>query len=113
MLQVTSSRERTFVCMDALDECMPGNRVKLLDSLNKILRQSPGTRVFVTGRPHIRPEMGRRLAGRVMCLSISPKRDDVIEYIRTRLDEDTDPDAMDDSLEADILKKIPEDISEM
>ena len=113
MLQITSSRKRTFVCMDALDECAPGNRVKLLDSLNKILRQSPGTRVFATGRPQIRPEIGRRLAGRVTCLSISPKRDDVIEYIRTRLDEDTDPDAMDDSLEADILKKIPQDISEM
>ena len=113
MLQVTSSRKRTFVCMDALDECVPGNRVKLLDSLDKILQQSPGTRVFVTGRPQIRPEMGRRLAGRVASLSISPKRDDIIGYIRTRLDEDTDPDAMDSSLEADILRKIPEDISEM
>jgi len=113
MLQITSSRKRTFVCMDALDECMLGNRVKLLDSLNKILQNFPGTRVFATGRPQIRPEMGRRLAGRVASLFISPKRDDIIGYIRTRLDEDTDPDAMDDSLEADILKKIPEDISEM
>ena len=113
MLQIISSRKRTFVCMDALDECVPGNRVKLLDSLNIILQKSPGTRVFVTGRPHIRPEMGRRLAGRVMCLSISPKRDDIIGYIRTRLGEDTGPDAMDSSLEADILKKIPEEISEM
>jgi len=113
MLQITSSGKRTFVCMDALDECVPGNRVKLLDSLNKILQNSPGTRVFVTGRPQIRPEIRRRLAGRVTSLSISPKRDDIIGYIRTRLGEDTDPDAMDDSLEADILRKIPEDISEM
>ena len=34
MLQITSSEKRTFVCIDALDECVPGNRVKLLDSLN-------------------------------------------------------------------------------
>ena len=113
MLQITSSRKRTFVCMDALDECVPGNRVKILDSLNKILQNSPGTRVFVTGRPQVRPEMRRRLAGRVTSLSISPKRDDIIGYIRTRLAEDTDPDAMDDSLEADILEEVLEDISEM
>ena len=113
MLQITSSRKRTFVCVDALDECVPGNRVKLLDSLNKILQNSPGTRIFVTGRPQIRPEMGRRLAGIVISLSISPKRDDIIGYIHTRLGQDTDPDAMDSSLEADILKKIPKDISEM
>ena len=113
MLQITSSRKRTFVCMDALDECVPGNRVKLLDSLNKILQHSPGTRVFVTGRPQIRPEMGRRLAERVTNLSISPRRDDIIGYIHTRLDEDTDPDVMDSRLKADILRKIPEDISEM
>ena len=113
MLQITSSRKRTFVCMDALDECVPGNRVKILDSLNKILQNSPGTRVFVTGRPQVRPEMRRRLAGRVTSLSISPKRDDIIGYIRTRLADDTDPDAMDDSLEADILEEVLEDISEM
>ena len=113
MFQITCSRKRTFVCIDALDECVLGNRVKLLDSLNKILQHSPGTRVFVTGRPQIWPEMGRRLAGRVTSLSISPKRDDIIGYIHARLDEDTDPDAMDSSLEADILRKIPGDISEM
>ena len=32
---------------------------------------------------------------------------------RSRLDEDETPDAMDESLEADILEKVPENISEM
>ena len=115
MLQITSSRKRTFVCMDGLDECVPGNRAKLLDSLSKILEESPGTRVFVTGRPQIRPELRRRLAGKVTSLSISPKRDDIIGYIHARLAEDkvTDPNIMDSSLREDILRKIPEDISEM
>ena len=113
MLQITFSEKRAFICLDALDECVPGNRVKLLDSLNQVLRRSPGTRIFVTGRPQIRPEVGRRLAGKVTSLSISPRRDDVIRYLHTRLDEDPDPDAMDSSLEAEILQKIPEDISEM
>ena len=113
MLQAASSKKRTFICIDALDECVPEHRVKLLNSLNTILQKSPGTRIFVTGRPHIRPELGRRLSGRVTSLSISTKRDDIIRYLHSRLEGDTTPDAMDSSLKADILKKIPEDISEM
>ena len=113
MLQITSSEKRTFICIDALDECVPGNRVKLIDSLNQVLQKSPGTRVFVTGRPQIRSEIERRLAGKVTSLSISPRRDDIIRYLHIRLGEDPDPDAMDSSLEADILKRVPEDISAM
>ena len=113
MLQSTSSKKRIFICIDALDECVVGHRVKVLNSLNEILQKSPGTRIFLTGRPHVRPEIERRLAGIVTSVSISPKRNDIIRYLHSRLDEDTIPDAMDSSLEADILKKIPEDISEM
>ena len=53
MMQTTSSRKRTYICIDALDECAAGYRVKVLDSLNWILEKSLGTRIFVTGRPHI------------------------------------------------------------
>ena len=113
MVQTTSSKKRTFICIDALDECAAGDRVKILDSLNQILEKSPGTRIFVTGRPHIRSEIRRCLAGRVASISISPKRDDIVRYLHNRLREDTTPDAMDSSLEADILKKIPQEISEM
>ena len=113
MLQTTSSRKRTFICIDALDECATEHRVKLLNLLGQILQQSPGTRVFMTGRPHILPEIGRGLGGRVMSVSISPKRDDIVTYLHSRLAADTTPDAMDSTLEADILKKIPSDISEM
>ena len=59
------------------------------------------------------PEIGRRLAWRVTSISISPKRDDIISYLHSKLDEDTNPDAMDGGLEADITKRIPEDVSEM
>ena len=113
MLQTTSSRRRTFICIDALDECATEDRAKLLDSLCQLLQQSPGTRIFVTGRPHILPEIERRLASGVTSLSICPKRGDIVTYLRSRLDADPTPDARDNNLEADILEKIPSDISEM
>ena len=113
MLQTTSSKKRTFICIDALDECAPEHQAKLLNSLNQILQKSPGTRIFVTGRPHIQPEIRRRLAGRVTSLPISSKRDDIVRYLHSRLEEDTTPDAMNSSLEAEILRRIPEDVSEM
>ena len=113
MLQITSSQERTFICIDALDECVPDHRVKILDSLKKILDKSPGTRIFVTGRPHIQPEITKRLAGKVTSLAISTKRDDIIRYLHSRLEDDPTPDAMNSGLEEEILRKIPEDVSEL
>ena len=113
MLQTITSSQRTFVCIDALDECAAVHRVKLLNSLQKILEKSPRTRIFVIGRPYIRAEIEKRLAGRVISVSVSPSRSDIIEYLRARLDEDETPDAMDASLEADILEKIPQNMSEM
>jgi len=112
MLEATSSKKRTFICIDAVDECVAGHRVKVLDSLNQILQRSPGTRIFMTGRQHILPEIRRRLAG-ITTIPISPKRNDIITYLHSRLAEDTTPDAMDSALEADILKNIPKDVSEM
>ena len=112
MLQLITSSQPIFICIDALDECTGPQRVKLLNSLSQILQKSLGTRIFVTGRPHIRDEIEKRLAGQVTSVSISPTKGDIITYLRARLDEDETPDAMDESLEEDILAKIPTNISE-
>ena len=69
MLQTTSSERLTFICIDAMDECAVEHRAKLLDSLDQILQKSPGARIFMTGRPHILAEIGRRLPGRVVLIS--------------------------------------------
>ena len=113
MLQAVTSSLRTFVCIDALDECAAVYRAKLLNSLSQILEKSPGTRVFITGRPHIQAEIERHLAGRTTSVSVGPRKDDIIRYLRFKLDEDETPDAMDESLEADILEEIPQEMSEM
>ena len=113
MLQITSARMRAFICIDALDECATEHQVMVLDLLGQLLQQSPETRIFLTGRPHILPAIGRCLTRKVTSLSISPKRDDIVTYLCSRLAADTIPDAMDDTLGVDILEKVPSDISEM
>jgi len=85
MLQTITSSLRTFVCIDALDECAAAHRVKLLNSLQKILEKSPRTQIFMIGRPHVLAEVEKHLAGRVISLSVGPNRDDIMEYLRLRL----------------------------
>ena len=113
LLQDISSSRRTFICIDALDECPEGHRVKFLDSLSQILQKAPGARIFLTGRPHIRGEVERHLAGRAATRYIAPTKDDITIFLRAKLREDTMPEAMDESLEEEIIKNIPETVSEM
>jgi len=112
-LLVATSLKPTFVCIDAMDECAVRDRAKILTSLGEIIQKSPTTRVFLTGRPHIRGEVETRLPRGVMAVSVSPWKYDIIHYIRRRLEEDPSPDAMDERLESEIVKKIPETVSEM
>ena len=112
-LQDIASSSSTFISIDALDECPPRHRVKLLGSLNQILQNSPGVRVFLTGRSHIRGEINKHLHGRATTRAITPSKDDIIIFLRAKLKEDTIPDAMDESLEDEIMKNISETVSEM
>jgi len=70
-------------------------------------------RRFITGRPNIQAEIRKRLAKRVKSVSPGTSRDHIIEYLHVGLDEDETPDAMDQSLEANIVEKILENMSEM
>ena len=113
MLQAITSSRPTFICIDAVDACGGVVRLRLLDSLRQILDKSPSTRIFMTGRPHIRAEVESRLSGQVTSVSVSPARGDIITYLHVRLSEDENPDAMDESLEAEILERFLRNISEM
>ena len=112
-LQDISSSRPTFICIDALDECVAEYQRKLLDSLAQVLHKSPNTRIFLAGRLHIRDEVEKHLVGRVVAVPVTPTKDDIIQFLRARLGEDTIPDAMDKSLEEDIIKTIPATVSEM
>ena len=112
MFQTIATTMRTFICIDALDECPPEHRVVVLDSLGQILRGSPNTRIFMTGRYHVLREIERRLGEGAIFISIEPAEDGVVRYLHERLRNDTMPEIMNSTLEADILKSIREASSE-
>src|SRR5207302_1950702 len=112
MLQAVTSSKRTFICLDAMDECEEEHRPGILDSLRQILDASPHTRLFLTGRRHIMDEIRTHLPGKPTVLSIKPNADDVAGYIRMRLSKDRLPDAMNSALEADIIKSVLKNMSE-
>ena len=107
-----TSQPRVYICIDALDECTPKYRRELIESLREIVRVSPGARVLLTGRPHIDNEIARCFS-KALWLPLSPTYGDIVSYLEMRLDGDTDPKAMDGELRADIMRIIPEKISEM
>ena len=110
--QVIDTLPQVFICIDALDVCLPKHLLELLRSLKDILQESPMTRIFVTGRPQVEAEITRYFATRVI-VPISPKRRDVSQYLEKKLELDSEPDAICETLRADILRIIPERMSEM
>ena len=112
MFQTIAATKRTFICIDALDECVPGHRVEVLESLEQILQGSPNTRLFMTGRRHIRSEVDRKLDGAATFLLIQPMEDGILRYLHEKLRKDTAPEIMSRKLEANIIKSIVEISSE-
>ena len=107
-----ASLPKVFICIDALDECLPKFLQDLLESLRDIVRESPSTRIFLTGRPHVREDI-QRYFPKAVVIPISPNSDDIRNYVERRLDRDSEPEAMTGDLRADIVKVILEKISDM
>ena len=110
--QAVATLPQVFICIDALDECLPKNLLELLRSLKDILKESPRMRIFVTGRPQVKGEITQYFTTGVV-VPISPKTDDIRRYLENKLEMDTECDAMSDGLRADILRIIPQRISGM
>jgi len=69
-------------------------------------------RISVTGRPQVKGEITRYFTTGVV-IPISPKTEDMKRYLENKLEMDKECDAMSDSLRADILRIIPQNISGM
>ena len=109
---IITSLHQVFICIDALDECLPKHLPKLLESLKDIVREFPKTRIFLTGRPHITGSVHKHFT-RAVVISISPDAGDIRDYLEMRLEEDDEPEAMDNELRTDIVKCIVDKMSDM
>ena len=107
-----ASLPQVFICIDALDEYLPKNLPELLESLRDIVRESPMTRIFLTGRPHV-GETIQRYFTKAVVVPITPNTDDIRYYLKMKLDRDEEPEAMDNDLRADIVKVILDRMSDM
>jgi len=112
MMQTVTSMQQTFICVDALDECVERHRPEILDSLRQILEKSPNTQIFLTGRQHIWGEIGRHLGEGAIVLSTKPDPDDIVGYVRMGLSKDTSLERMDSDLENEIISSITNDVPE-
>ena len=108
-----ASLPQVFICIDALDEALPKHMLDLLRSLQGIVQGSPNTRIFLTGRTIVLGEIKEIFSTRAVMVSISPTKEDIETFLVRKLESDTERDAMDDSLRADILRIILEKFSEM
>ena len=107
LVKSLSLLHRVFICIDALDEFPAKHRPELWESLQLVVQKCPNIRLFLTGRIHIRDEVQRYFPGTADMLPISPTAHDIGLYIRMRLGRDSELDARDKELEADILRIIP------
>ena len=105
--------DRTFICIDALDEFRVGDRTTFLQLLKEIIDISPNTRLFLTGRIHIQLELDKQFNRPITTITVQPRQDDIRQYLTTKLDKDLGDGAMDDKLREEIITNIPKKDSEM
>ena len=109
------SLERVYICVDAMDELLPQHRSEFLRALQHLIQEAPNTRLFLTGRPHIRGELDKHLTREAYTIHIIPDEGDITRYLSRKIDEDDDrdPDLMTEHLKNDIMKIMLEKVSDM
>jgi len=101
---------QVFVCIDALDEFVSEKLPELLLSLRDIVQELPNVHVFLTGRPFARTQISRHFTT-VVTIPISPKQDEIVNYLQKKFEMDTEAYEMNDVLRTDIIEIIQASIS--
>ena len=114
-VNIVGSLERVYICVDAMDELVPEHRSEFLRALRQIAQEAPNSRLFLTGRPHIRGELDNHLTKGVYTIHIVPDQEDITTYLIRKMDDASarDPDLMTDNLTNDITKTMLERASGM
>jgi len=112
-VKAISSIGRVYICVDAIDELLPRNRSEFLHALQQIIQDAPNARLFLTGRPHIRPELDRHLTKGAYIIDMVAGQGDIARYVTKRIDFDNYqyPDSMTENLKNDVVETISEKVS--
>ena len=106
--------ERAYICVDAVDELLPEDRSRLLDALGRIAREVPNTRLFLTGRTHIRGEIEKHFMNGTYNINIETDQRDVAKQVSRKMDTNArDADMLTENPITDIIGGSSEKSSEM
>ena len=92
------SIERAYICIDAADELLPQARSEFLNALGQIIREVPNTRLFLTGRPHIRGEIEKGLMEGAYSIKIVVDQGDIARHLSQKMDDNVQ--------DADVMKGL-------
>jgi len=108
-----SSIRRAYICIDAVDALPSENRSELLRTLQRIIQEAPNARLFLTTRPHIRPELDQHLTKEAYVIDIVADQEDIARYVtqEIRFLKYRDPGLVTENLEDDIRKVVSEEAS--
>ena len=97
-----------YICIDALDEFEPKVRQKLLSILMELCTKNMNVRLFLTGRHYIESEVQKCFqAAQNYTVVISASQQDIEVFLRQQImDDPYAEDAMDETLEKDIIDTI-------
>ena len=87
------SIERAYICIDAADELLPQDLSEFLDALGQIIREAPNTRLFLTGRPHIRREVEKHLTEGAYSINVMVDQGDIARHLSQKMDDGNARDA--------------------
>jgi hypothetical protein len=102
----------TYICIDALDECMDQHKSQLLQSLGGLLSVSTvnrSVRMFLTGRLHIEQFLHNNMLhhGIPISITLRANSEDIRAYITHQLELDQyKEECMNDVLRNEILERI-------
>ncbi|PUU77094.1 ankyrin repeat-containing domain protein [Tuber borchii] len=103
-VKTITSIERAYICIDAADELLPQDRSGFLDALGQIIREAPNTRLFLTGRPHIRREIEKHLIQGASSINVVVDQGGIARHLSRKMD--------DNARDADLMKDLKNDIME-
>lgn len=96
--------ERTFIIIDALDECENEHKKDLLRSL-AALQKIPLVTISLTSGPHVGQEITRKL-GKPLQIEIGATDTDLRTYLSSKIDDSDNVDVIDDDFKEEVIVKV-------